>query len=407
MARESAYAERVPERSLVVAQIICSGSFAGAEAVACSLARALDGRVARSLIYLVLETRAGAAACAELEARVRGFGLEVRCFVTDRRWSWALMRQLAAALRSDRVDIAHSHSYKAAVLLPLLRRPQPERPRGLVFTLHGVDLPPSWGRAFLTALTAGGVLLSDAVIACSRPLEQAYRRWPLVGEKTALVRNGLRPDWPLPLDQLESQRPAWRATVAQRFGLAPEACWIAIVGRLVPVKNHGLLLRAVAALARRQAELPPLALLVVGAGPRREELMAEARRLGIEGRVAWCGQVSELEPIYGSIDVLTLVSHHEGSPMAIAEGMAFARPVVATRVGGIVDQVIEEETALLVDAGDERGLTAQLERLVSDQTLRTRLGQAGWRHAASSFSARVWADQHLRIYRALLEREHG
>lgn len=393
--------------SLSVAQVLCSGSFAGAEAVACALARALSGRVERSLLYLVLETRAGRVACAELEARVRGFGLEVRCFATDRRWSWPLLRQLAAALRADRIDVVHSHSYKAAVLLPLLRPLLRDRPRALVFTLHGVDLPPSWGRVMLGALTAGGALMADAVVACSRPLESAYQRWPLLRGKTWRVPNALGPEWPLPREELDRQRPVWRAAVGERFGLDEEACWIGIVGRLVAVKNHGMLLRAVAELEGRRSGAPSLALLVVGGGPLREALVAEARRLGIERRVAWSGQVNDLEAIYGSIDVLALVSHHEGTPMAIAEGMAFARPVVATRVGGIVDQVVEGETALLVEAGDEAGLAAQLERLVTDQALRLRLGQAGWRRAVECFSAASWAERHLEIYRSVLGRADG
>ncbi|MBK8479891.1 MAG: glycosyltransferase family 4 protein [Proteobacteria bacterium] len=388
--------------SLSVAQVLCSASFAGAEAVACSLARALRGRVGRSLIYLILELRAGAAACAALEARVRGFGVEVRCFTTASRWSWRLLRQLAAALAADRIDVVHSHSYKAAVLMPLLRSVQRDRPRALVFTLHGVDLPPSVGRLFVGSLTAGGALFADRVLACSRPLERSYRRWPLLQGKTLLVPNGLRPEWPMPLETLSRNRAAWRAALAARFGLDERACWIAIVGRLVAVKNHALLLRALAALEGRLDWATPVALLVVGAGPLRDELAAEARRLGIDRRVAFSGQVDEMEAVYGGSDVLALVSRDEGTPMAIAEAMAFARPVVATRVGGIVDQVVDGETALLVDGGDAAGLTTQLERLVRDADLRARLGQAGWRRAIAAFSAAHWAERHLSVYRSAL-----
>lgn len=381
-----------------VAQIVCAGSFAGAEAVACSLAEALRPHLKRSLLYLVMETRAGHASCAELLDRVRRFDVDLRVFETDRRWSWALARQLRDAFRADKVDIVHSHSYKSSVLVPLIRWRHDTPVRGLFFSLHGVDLPPSWGRVFLSGLTAIGAYACDVLIGCSEPIARHYRRFPLLGRKTYAVANALPPSFAPDLAEVRALRAHRRAELAKAYGLDPQAIWIATVGRLVPVKNIQLLLRGIADV-RHGHMRAAINLLIVGEGPQRELLEREAAALDLADAVAFTGRVDDIERVYGSIDLLALTSKNEGTPMAILEGMAFGLPVVSSRVGGIPDLVVEDETALLFDSGNASECGAKLARLTVNAALRTQLGQAGYQRATTVFSTERWALRVLELYR--------
>jgi glycosyltransferase involved in cell wall biosynthesis len=335
--------------------------------------------------------------------RVHSFGIPVRLFETDRRFSWRLVRQLRDAFCEDRLDVAHSHSYKTAFWAPVVRRIDARAVRALVFTLHGIDLPPSMGRVFLRTINGIGALGSDALIACSKPIAHVYRQIPLLAPKTQALLNGLRPGFMLTCEQIEARRAQNRARLADRYGLDPDGVWIGAIGRLVAVKNYSLLLRGLAALRQRCPGLQFNA-LIAGDGPLRPDLDDERQQLGLADQVVLTGQVSDVETLYGGIDLLALTSDSEGTPMVVLEAMAYALPVVATRVGGIPDQVAEGETALLFRAADTQGFSRELERLIEDAPLRRRMGRAGYERAQAEFSAQAWAGKHVALYERALRR---
>lgn len=182
------------------------------------------------------------------------------------------------------------------------------------------------------------------------------------------------------LDSVPFQRAA-RGQVRAELGLAPEALVVTCVANLRPVKNHALLLEAIARLPANQ----PVHLLAVGDGPLRAELIARAQRLGLSERVHWLGSRQDIPAILADTDIKALTSDWEGLPGALLEAMAAGCPVVATRVGGAPELVLEGETGLLTPPGDVEALTAALSQLVGDPALRRRLGQAGQRRAHEQF----------------------
>jgi glycosyltransferase involved in cell wall biosynthesis len=106
----------------------------------------------------------------------------------------------------------------------------------------------------------------------------------------------------------------------------------------------------------------------------------------------------ELEKLYDQAAVVACPSHREGFGVVCAEAMAHARPVVAGDVGGLRDLVVHEETGLLVPPRDVAALRAALERLLGDQSLRRRMGEAGRARIGEHFTWRRFADETLRAY---------
>jgi glycosyltransferase involved in cell wall biosynthesis len=184
-------------------------------------------------------------------------------------------------------------------------------------------------------------------------------------------------------------------TDVARFGFAEraerETPTVIAVGRLVEQKGLELLL---AACARLAAEGVPHRCLVVGEGPLRGALEAQARELGIADRVEFRGQVlqQELAGLYAAADVFALFCRpaadedRDGIPNVMIEAMATGLPVVSTRFSGIPELVVHEETGLLAEVDDADGQAAVLRCALEDAPLRARLGRAARRKVEQEFT---------------------
>ena len=150
---------------------------------------------------------------------------------------------------------------------------------------------------------------------------------------------------------------------------------ILTVARLIPGKGGADLLRAVARVRSRIR----CRLVFAGAGPEETRLRALAEELGLRGSVDFAGHVDtdSLARLYRSADVFALPSwHDEGFPTVVLEAMRFALPIVTTARRGLADQLADEVNALFVPARDEPALAEALSRLLSDGSLRRRMGAA-------------------------------
>ena len=143
-------------------------------------------------------------------------------------------------------------------------------------------------------------------------------------------------------------------------------------GRLVPAKGFDILLDAFAAIAH---EAPEWRLVILGEGPERDRLAAQARRLGIAERVSMRGWLAEPGAALAQASVYVLSSHYEGFPNALLEAMACGLPAVATACRGPAEIIQDEVDGLLVEAGSAPQLAAAMLRLMKDETLRLKLGR--------------------------------
>ena len=171
------------------------------------------------------------------------------------------------------------------------------------------------------------------------------------------------------------------------------------VGRLQAPKDAITLVRALAAVHGS-----PFETVVVGDGPDRPAVEEEVRRLGLERAVELVGERDDVPELLATADLFVLSSRSEGLPLSILEAMAAGLPVVASRVGGIPEVVVDGETGLLVPPGDPQRLADAVERLLADPSLRRRLGEAGRRRVAEHFDLASVQRAHLDLYRRELAR---
>jgi glycosyltransferase involved in cell wall biosynthesis len=171
---------------------------------------------------------------------------------------------------------------------------------------------------------------------------------------------------------------------------------------LRPGKGHAYWLRSMPAVLRRW---PNARFVLAGDGGERTSLEAEAARLGIVPQVDFLGCIDHagLGELLSQWDVFVLPSLNEPLGIVLVEAMAAALPIVATRAGGVVELLCDEQTALLVPPRDSEGLAAAQLRLAADPQLRARLGRAARRaYEQGPFTAGQVGSAVAQIYWAAL-----
>ena len=189
------------------------------------------------------------------------------------------------------------------------------------------------------------------------------------------------------------------------LGLDPARPTIGMFSRLVPWKGHTVFVDAVARIAR---EMPNIQAIVVG----KEEITApgyvqalreRARRQGVEEHLHFLGHRDDVLDLYALVDVVVHASvRDEPFGRVIIEGMAAARPVVATRGGGTVEIVREGETGYLVPKGDPDAMAAAVLTLLREPERARRMGEAARADVARRFRAEDTARAIMEIYERIL-----
>jgi glycosyltransferase involved in cell wall biosynthesis len=180
---------------------------------------------------------------------------------------------------------------------------------------------------------------------------------------------------------------------------APEDPRFLCIGRLIPIKGHVVLLRA---LALALTEAPEITLEIAGRGPLEPALRALAKELDVEHAVRFLGYIAPIQRAIDDAAVVVVPSLGEGFGMVALEAMERARPVLAAEIGGLGELVVDGETGLLVPPGEAEPLAQALVRLARDPEQRRALGEAGRRRALEHFAEHRNVERTELLYQAEL-----
>jgi glycosyltransferase involved in cell wall biosynthesis len=315
---------------------------------------------------------------------IAGLSLEVK----GMPWGWAAdLRRLRALVRSEAIDLVHTH-HSHDHWLGLACRGR----AALVRTFHN-------RRAVRGSLAARALYRrADALIAVSGGVEERLRE---VGAPMARVHrvSGV-------VDLARFVAEADPTAVRAELGLAGLGPILGSVARLAPNRGHELLIHG---FKRLLAGYPRARLLLVGKGEARPRLEGLVRELGLTRQVVFTGYRDEdLPAVLRALDTFVLVgAGSDESCRAALEAMAAGRPVVARRIGALPDTVAHGETGLLVDGEAPEALEAALAALAADPERARRMGEAGRQRAIDEFSPERHAAQVEAIYLDALARRRG
>ncbi len=302
-------------------------------------------------------------------------GLDLRAL----RRARALIRQSPDAILHTHNAMAHYYAVIASLGLPLKCR---------INTRHGMGGRVKSGRQ--EWLYRQSMRFTDYAVAVCEAARERFAAEGVQPQRGLLsVPNGIR------LDRFKPADTAGRQALATELGWPAGSRIIGTVGRLQPVKDHALLLRA---FAKVRMQVPEAVLAVVGDGPLRAALETQAEQAGISDAVRFMGDRHDVPRLLTGMDVFALSSASEGYSIALLEACAAGLPIVATDVGGNREIVRDGVNGRLVPAADVAALATALIALLRGGDEAGRMGRAGQSWAQAEASFRTMAERYHGLY---------
>jgi glycosyltransferase involved in cell wall biosynthesis len=180
-----------------------------------------------------------------------------------------------------------------------------------------------------------------------------------------------------------------KGILRKELGLSSDTPLIGIVARLVPIKDHKTFLLSAQILLKK---IPEAKFIIVGDGQERADLERLVEELKIKDAIFFSGFREDLDLIYADLSLLVLSSLNEGLPVAIIEAQASGTPVVSTNVGGVGELIKDGQTGYLAPPKNPEMLAEAMERLLKNQDLAKRMGEAGKENSKKYTSRRLIKD---------------
>lgn len=298
-------------------------------------------------------------------------------------------KELVQIIREFKPDIVHTHAAKAGAIGRLAAHN--EGVPIILHTFHGHVFHSYFSKLKTQVFLEIERFLarrSTKIIAISniqkKELCQDFKVAPC--EKFEVVPLGFD------LKRFQEELSPRRAAFRTKYGLKADDIAVGIIGRLVPVKNHKLLIDAFAEV--KQQSNKSIKLIIIGDGELREAIEQACldAHLSISSETAdgvdvlFTSWIKQIETALPGLDVVALSSFNEGTPVSLIEAQAANTPIVTTRVGGIEDIVIENKTALLAENNNLADFAVKLKTIIEDDALRESMQQAGFEHVQNQFS---------------------
>ncbi|MCH9695859.1 MAG: glycosyltransferase [Gammaproteobacteria bacterium] len=373
------------ERRLHIAFVLDSFRIGGTEINAVRTAEQLCAEGVRLTVFYLSDDGA-------LRDRYEALDIEMHHAPIRNFYSPATFRQgfrLAAMIRKAGIDIAHTHDmYTNVFALPYLRLASDcmvlaSRRWGKSVFPASLNFLNRFALRFAHRVLGNSNAVSDLLADVDHvPAEKIVTLPNFVDDDVFASAGEVMKDWP-------------------GVTIPADAIVAGVVARLEPVKNHKLVIRAI-------ADTPDTVhLVVVGDGSERPKLESLVRKLGLDNRIHFLGEVPAGSKIQRHFDVCVLSSHDEGFPNSIVEAMAMGKPVIATAVGGVVDAVEDGETGVLVEPGNHSAMSDAIRSLCENAELRNKMGMAGLSIAQERYSRAAVISALMNIYRQMSAESRG
>lgn len=369
------------KQRLTICQLLHSLDVGGAEMLAARIARRLKNRF--RFVFACLDS------VGSLGQLLQKEGFQVEQLGRKPGLDWSCRRRLAKLFDEHGIDVVHAHQYTPFFYGLAARLGRRWRP--ILFTEHGRHQPDYrrlkrvvWNRLMLSR--------RDRVVGVGAAVRQALiENEGLPPDRVEVLHNGIGVD--------EFAKPGDRTSARQVFGAAVEDFVIIQVARLDYLKDHQT---AVRSFAHVVSQRPNARFVLVGDGPERETIEAEARASGVHERMTFLGIRHDVPGLLAGADVFLLTSVSEGIPLTVLEAMAAGLPVVGTDVGGMSEVVVTDETGLLVPAKDVVAVATAVLKIAADRELARRFGEAGQRRVRQHFDEAQMCASYGRIYEELV-----
>ncbi len=320
-------------------------------------------------------------------------------------------KKLKKIIQEYKPDIVHTHASKAGTLgrlaasacgVPII-----------IHTFHGHVFHSYFGKLttiFYKNIERYLARKSTAIIAISEIQKQELVEIHKIckAEKVHVIPLGF--DLSRFQENINEKRKAFR----EKYNIDDDEIAISIIGRLVPVKNHALFLKALKTVSEKTSK--KIRAFIIGDGEARQEIEELAKRLNIDfvdvtksrekALLTFTSWIKEIDVALAGSDVVALTSFNEGTPVSLIEAQAANKPIVSTNVGGIENVVISNETALLCENDNLHEFSKALLTLIENDELRKSMSEKGWTHVREKFHFTRLVSDMEKLYGILMKDVH-
>ncbi len=321
-------------------------------------------------------------------------------FKSDR----AAYKKIKQIIQEFKPDIVHTHAAKAGALGR--RAAFACKVPVVVHTFHGHVFHSYFGRIkteLFKFIERRLARKSDGIIAISElqkiELSEVHKICP--ASKIQVIPLGFD------LEKFQNNRDENRKIIRERFLIQEDEIAIAIVGRLAPIKNHGMFLDGIEAALSQTTK--KIRVFIVGDGDEKEKIKAKVDELNSRfgQKIEMTSWIKNIGEFNAGMDVLCLTSDNEGTPVSLIEAQAGNLPVISTDVGGVRDVVLDGETGWIVPKNNVSQFVEKLLLLVEDDYERKRLSTQGWDFVRKKFHYQTLVRNMEDYYKIMLEKKRN
>ena len=298
--------------------------------------------------------------------------------------SFILPLRLALLFRREKFDIIHTHNfltYLYGTLGAILARTP-----HIIHGEHG-DLPLYKGKKAFILWRKFLHNFTDAFYSVSLDLKkQAIESFGIEPEKIRVIPNGV---------DIEKFKPMNSSPFRERMGIDKEEFVIGAIGRMNYLKNYPFLISILPEIIRKFSSVR---VFFAGDGEEKGKLMQMVKNLGMEKHVQFLGYRKDILSIYQCIDVLVQPSITEGMCNSILEAMACGKPVIASRVGGNPELILDGITGYLFPPGRKDILIEKISSLILDREKRLEMGREARKRVEENFSLKKMVEGYENLY---------
>ncbi|MCX7982778.1 MAG: glycosyltransferase family 4 protein [Syntrophales bacterium] len=319
----------------------------------------------------------------------------------SRRTDVRTLFHLVKIVKKHRLDIVHGQGGRAEFFARLAARLGGAKSyiSTIAMPVEGYDVSPPRGILYQFFDRATEHLVSRFLV-CSSALEQLLiEEHGIEKERVCKIYNGI--EWREYDPRSLSEE---RKETRNRLGLREENPLVGTVGRLVWQKGFFFFLKAIPIIYHA---LPKTRFVLVGDGPLRKDLEEEAKRLKIMDRLFFAGHTTEVNKFMAAMDVVVIPSLREGFPMVTLEAMSLEKPIVATEIDGINEQIQSGKDGILVPPQSPESLARAVVTLLQDRDYAASLGRSARKKVISEFSLEKMIEKTIAVYEDQIARLSG
>lgn len=316
-------------------------------------------------------------------------------------------KKIKQLIKEYQPDIVHTHAAKAGAIGRLAAKSCGVPV--IIHTFHGHVFHSYFGKlktTFYKTIERYLAKKSTAIIAISEKQKEELVEIHKIckADKVKVIPLGFD------LSKFQEKQEEKRKSFREKYNIADDEIAITIIGRLVPVKNHELFLKAIKQVSEKTTK--KIRSVIVGDGESRNEIEQKAKELNIDfvdgtkskGKklLTFTSWMKDVDVALAGSDIIALTSFNEGTPVSLIEAQAANKPIVTTNVGGIENVILPNQTGFLCDNNNLEQFSEALLKLIEDDVLRKSFSEKGWQHVKEKFHYTRLVKDMENLYRELV-----